>query len=389
MKSFSEAPIALLGIGTAVPEHALDQTETAQRLTRALADTPDAARWVKRIFKQCGVDTRYTCEPALLEPAERNRYFAQLSRLPVPTTAERMAVYRHAALPLAIRAAEAALADAAIERGAVTHLLTVSCTGQYLPGLDAAIVGRLGLSRTVNRVPLTFLGCAAGLKAIGMARDAVAARPEAVALVVSVELCTIHMQSSPDRDALFGSSFFGDGASACVVGGADRAGGSAFALGEPYSGLLPDSAEEMIWEVGNHGFDLYLSPRIPQLIGQAIPAELAPFLRNDRPLPGIWAIHPGGKGIIDALEKALGLSDAHTRFSRDVLRRFGNMSSATILFVLDAVRREFDRGGAAGGEGFCLAFGPGLSCEIVPISYLPAEQGSQPFRSGEATVAHV
>ncbi|WP_346266592.1 type III polyketide synthase [Paenibacillus sacheonensis] len=362
----------MLGIGTAVPDHILDQSETAQRLTDALGSTTDAARWAKRIFKKCGVQTRYTCEPELLMPAANNRYFAQLSGLPVPTTAERMAAYKRAAAPLALQAARKAMADAGVEPEAVTHLLTVSCTGQFLPGLDTVLVRQLGLSLSVNRIPLTFLGCAAGLKAIGMSRDIVAGHADAVVLVVSVELCTIHMQSSPDREALFGASFFGDGASSCVIGRAGQASGPVFALGEAHSGLMPDTAGEMIWEVGNFGYDLYLSPRIAQLIGNRIPGQLAPLLREDGPLPGIWAIHPGGKGIIDALEEALGLSARHTRFSRDVLRDYGNMSSATILFVLEAIRQAFVRESAARTEGFCLAFGPGLSCETVPITYLPA-----------------
>jgi predicted naringenin-chalcone synthase len=370
----SAATIAMLGIGTAVPRYVLDQTDTAQRLTHALSGAPDAARWAKRIFKKCGVQTRYTCEPDLLEPAENNRYFAQLSGLPVPTTADRMATYKQEAIPLALQAAKKAMTDADIGPEAVTHLLTVSCTGQFLPGLDATLVRQLGLPLSVNRIPLTFLGCAAGLKAIGMARDIVAGHPDAVALIVSVELCTIHMQSTSDREALFGASFFGDGASSCVIGRAEQRDGPVFALGEARSSLMPGTAGEMIWEVGNHGYDLYLSPRISQLIGEKIPGQLAPLMRDGDPFPGVWAIHPGGKGIIDELEAALALSPGHTRFSRDVLRDYGNMSSATILFVLKAIRDTFIREGADRTEGFCLAFGPGLSCEIVPIAYLPASE---------------
>lgn len=366
-----EPAIAMLGLGTAVPEHVLDQTETAQRLAEALRDTPDAARWAKRIFKQCGVNTRYTCEPALLEAADRNRYFAQLSGMPVPKTSERMATYKQAAVPLAEKAALRALIDTGVSATDVTHLLTVSCTGQFLPGLDTVLTERLGLSSKINRIPLTFLGCAAGLKAIGMARDIAAGRPESVVLVVCVELCTLHIQPSAEREALFGASFFGDGASACVIGAANAAPSDAFILGRPASALLPDCAEEMVWEVGNHGFDLYLSSRISQLIGRYIPEQLEPFV-GGAALPDIWAIHPGGKGIIDALEAELGLTESQTRHSRGVLREYGNMSSATLLFVLESIREAMRDRGAAQTEGLCLAFGPGLSCEIMPVAYRPA-----------------
>lgn len=373
-----EPSIAMLGIGTAVPLHKLDQFDTAQRLAEALRETPDAARWARRLFKQCGVSTRYTCEPALLEPAASNRYFAQLSGLPVPVTSERMATYKEASVPLALRAASAALADSRVSPSALTHLLTVSCTGQFLPGLDTVLAKRLGLKDTVNRIPLTFLGCAAGLKAIGMARDIVNGQPDAVVLVVCVELCTLHIQPSAGKEALFGASFFGDGASACVIGAAGEDSKEAFELGRPISALLPEGEGEMVWEVSDHGFDLYLSSRIPALIGRYLPDRLATLLSEQESLPGIWAIHPGGKGIIDALEAELGLEDKHTRYSRGVLRDFGNMSSATLLFVLDAIRQAKRGEGAPYTEGICLAFGPGLSCEVLPIA----------FRPGERTAAH-
>ncbi|MDG0793756.1 type III polyketide synthase [Cohnella ginsengisoli] len=373
--------IAMLGIGTAVPPHKLDQLDTAQRLAEALQETPDAARWARRLFKQCGVQTRYTCEPALLESAASNRYFAQLSGLPVPATSHRMATYKEASVPIALRAASAALADARVSPSELTHLVTVSCTGQFLPGLDTVIAKQLGLRDTVNRIPLTFLGCAAGLKAIGMARDIVSGQPEASVLVVCVELCTLHIQPSAEKEALFGASFFGDGASACVIGASTVGGREAFELGRPVSALLPEGEGEMVWEVGDHGFDLYLSSRIPALIGRYLPNRLAALLGERESLPGIWAIHPGGKGIIDALEAELGLADEHTRYSRGVLRDFGNISSATLLFVLDAIRKAKREEGAPRTEGVCLAFGPGLSCELLPIAYRPDERSAMHWKA--------
>ncbi|MDG0812627.1 type III polyketide synthase [Cohnella rhizosphaerae] len=389
--------IAMLGIGTAVPAHKLDQLDTAQRLAEALRETPDAARWARRLFKQCGVQTRYTCEPALLEPAASNRYFAQLSGLPVPATSQRMATYKQASVPLALRAASAALADARVSPSALTHLLTVSCTGQFLPGLDAELAKTLGLKDTVNRIPLTFLGCAAGLKAIGLARDIASGQQGATVLVVCVELCTLHIQPSAAKEALFGASFFGDGASACVIGASADDERDVFELGKPTSALLPEGEGEMVWEVGDHGFDLYLSSRIPALIGRYLPERLDELLGRRETWPGIWAIHPGGKGIIDALEAELGLDEARTGYSRGVLRDFGNMSSATLLFVLDAIRAAQREKGAPRTEGVCLAFGPGLSCELLPIAYRPvglrpahsnAEPGARDGEpSGEARLA--
>ncbi len=363
--------IAVLGIGTAVPDYCLDQADTAQRLTQALSGNPDSARWARRMFKQCGVETRYTCEPNLLESAEHCRYFSQESNGLVPTTAERMETYKRESVSLGLKAAKKALMDGQVDPSAVTHLITVSCTGQFLPGIDTKLVQKLGLKATVNRIPLNFLGCAAGLKAICLAKELTANNPMAKVLIVSVELCTLHIQPSSTREALFGASFFGDGASACIVGcttSPDHVG--IYQLGDDHSILLSGCAEEMVWEVGNYGFDLFLSTNIPKLISRFVPEQVERLIRGSK--PELWAIHPGGKGIIDALAEVYELTEKQTKPSRSVLRNYGNMSSATILFVLDAMRQELESCKKEETSGIALAFGPGLTCEMIQINYLPS-----------------
>jgi len=403
MNNTSTQPnVAILGIGTSVPNYRLDQADTSLRLGQALVDAPDSARWAKRMFKQCGVETRYTCEPNLLKPSDDCRYFNLLASQFAPSTADRMETYKRESVPLGLKAARAALLDGKVEASEVTHLITVSCTGQFLPGMDTALVQLLGLKDTTNRIPLNFLGCAAGLKAISLAKQLVASHASAKILVVCVELCTLHIQPSSRREALFGASFFGDGSSACIVGCADlgepHSGGDArgsdlgiFHLGNEHSILLPGSAEDMVWEVGNYGFDLYLSPRIPRLIGQYVPEQIEHLLQGEE-RPELWAIHPGGKGIIDTLEEIFDLTAGQTGPSRDILRNYGNMSSATILFVLQAIRQEQDASQSGitksvpmdasqeardSQRGIALAFGPGLSCEMIQIHYVPqlARQG--------------
>lgn len=363
--------IAILGIGTAVPDFRLDQADTSQRITEALKEYPDSARWAKRIFKQCGVETRYTCEPNLLESASGCRYFPYSSNEDVPATAERMETYKRKSVPLGLDAAKKALLDGVVDASDITHLITVSCTGQFLPGMDAALVQQLGLAATVNRIPLTFLGCAAGLKAVCLSRQIVSGNPSAKVLIVCVELCTIHIQPSSQREALFAAAFFGDGASACIVGSASPNHKNIFQLGKEHSVLLPDSAEEMVWKAGNHGFDLYLSPDIPKLIGRMVPAEVERLL-NGTKKPELWAIHPGGRGILDTLQDMFGLTDEQTRPSRTVLRHYGNLSSATILFVLNEMRQERKGIGFGPAEGISLAFGPGLTVEMITIRFLPS-----------------
>ncbi|MEI7024124.1 type III polyketide synthase [Paenibacillus sp. y28] len=385
------APIvAILGIGTAVPDYRLDQAETSQRLVQALRDTPDSARWAKKIFKQCGVEVRYTCEPNLLEAAEECRYFPQDTPHQAPSTAERMGTYKREAVPLGLNAARIAMADGNVDAADITHLITVSCTGQFLPGLDAVLIEQLGLAVTVNRIPLNFLGCAAGLKAVCLSRQIVSGSPAAKVLIVCVELCTLHIQPSSDREALFGASFFGDGASACIVGSADQKHTSPqhhgiLQLGREHSVLLPDSAGEMMWEVGNYGFDLYLSTKIPGLIGKYIPEQVMQLASENELKSGLWAIHPGGKGIIDTLEQMFELKEEQTRPSRTVLRKYGNMSSATILFVLHELRQQLQHNGSGPCSGVSLAFGPGLTCEMIQITYHPSVSfQEQTFESAHA-----
>lgn len=441
---------AILGIGTAVPPHRVRQDDAAERLASALSGQGNAAKWTRRLFRQCGVETRFTCERSFMAEAGQSRYLTG-EAASSPSTKERGAAYREHALPLALAAAERALHDAGVEAADITHLLAVSCTGLYLPGLDAELVRQLGLKRDVQRLPLSFVGCAAGLKAIGIAAGITAHEQlGAKALVVCVELCTLHLQPGTGRNELLAAAMFGDGAAACVVGGvasadggmagvkgtskftgtagmastagtpgkagtagtagmASTAGtsGKASAAGErgatvtadaqnaehtadaagsagPYGGrgrfrlgryrsvLLEEGAGEMTWHIGDNGYELYLSPRIPELLVRLVPEQLA-RLTAGLPLrePQLWAIHPGGRGILDALKGVCGLSERQLEPSRTVLKNIGNVSSATILFVLDELRRSLDAGGEEpNGCGVALAFGPGLTAELLTFAYM-------------------
>lgn len=369
----SKPAIAILGIGTAVPPYCLDQEETASRLSDVLVGHKQAARWARRIFRNCGVDTRYTCEPNLLEPAHSCRYYpSDKSDRDVPTTRERMDLYKRKSVPLGLEAAQKALSNSKVNVTDITHVITVSCTGFFLPGMDVALIRELGLAANVNRIPLTFLGCAAGLMAIRLSKQIVEGSPSAKVLIVCVELCTLHIQSSYAREDLFAAAFFGDGAAACVVGetGPHIQQGGFFALGSNHSVVFPGSVDEMVWNVGNYGFNLYLSPKIPQLIGNFVPVEIERLLDGD-PIPEVWAIHPGGRGIIDSVQSMHNLTDGQTDASRSILRRFGNMSSATILFVLQELRHKLANIVQEPKDGIALAFGPGLNAELMRITYTP------------------
>lgn len=363
--------VAILGMGTALPVHSVAQSDIAELIASTLQDRPDLARFARRVFRSCGVETRYTCESNYLDPLEKCRYLNSHDASVIPTTEERMDTYKREALPLGVEAAEKALKDAGMSPDRITHLITVSCTGQYQPGMDVLLIRKLGLSPRVNRLPLIFQGCAAGLKAIQMARDVVSGAPGSQVLVVCVELCTLHFQPVREREALFAASFFGDGASSCVIGQPEAEHRHYVELGTGYSVLLPDATEDMTWEVGNTGFDLFLSPRIPKLLGTHLEEELRVLLGGDK-LPELWAIHPGGRGIVDSVQEVMRLTDEQTHYSREILRTAGNLSSVTIMFVLNAMRQKMKERNEASTEGVAMAFGPGLAAELMRFTYVKA-----------------
>lgn len=362
---------AILGMGTALPLHKVAQEDITDLIASSLRENPDLARFARRIFKSCGVETRYTVESSYLGSLVDCRYLPSNNQTEIPSTEERMATYQREALPLATKAAKEALRDAGISPEQITHLITVSCTGQYLPGLDVMLINDLGLSARVNRLPLIFQGCSAGLKAIQVARDLTQGAPGAQVLVVCVELCTLHFQPEMERGALFAASFFGDGASACVIGQPGLGQENYLELDTGYSVLIPDTTEDMTWLVGNYGFNLYLSPRIPKLLGTYLKDELEQLLKGSE-LPELWAIHPGGRGIVDSVQELLKLREDQTQYSREILRTVGNLSSNTILYVLNAMRNDLKLKKQGSTEGVAMAFGPGLTAELMRFTYTPS-----------------
>lgn len=274
---------------------------------------------------------------------------------PLPGTGERMKLYAEAAPELAIRAIEALREHA--ELGAITHLVVASCTGFVAPGIDQIIARRMGLAPSVERLLVGFMGCYAAVAALRSARHIVRSDPHARVLVVTVELSTLHLQEATELEPLLAMLQFGDGAAAALVS-ADPSG---FALEAPFATTLPDSAELIRWDITDRGFAMHLSGEVPARIaaGLADPefALAATGGRDPGEVDG-WAVHAGGRSILDAVERALHLPHAALAASRSVLEDVGNMSSATLMFVLErllkAPRIEC---------GVALAFGPGLAAE--------------------------
>ena len=305
------------------------------------------ARLFGRMAERSGIDHRWSVlgDEATLEPGH---FYTSEHQ---PTTAERMAVYAREAPKLALKAI-AALP----ELGEITHLVVASCTGFVAPGIDQIIARALGLPGDVERVVVGFMGCYAGVTALRTAGHIVRSQPDARVLVVAVELCSLHLQADAGLESTLAMAQFSDGAAAAIV----TAEGFGLALGDGFSGMLEESDSLITWTIGDTGFTMGLSGEVPARLAAALsePA-IAGKVVGGRPAEeiGAWAVHPGGKSILDAVERAFALPQGALAESREVLRACGNMSSATILFVLEQIMARRPANGVA------LAFGPGLAME--------------------------
>jgi predicted naringenin-chalcone synthase len=327
---------------------------------------------LKVLYRRAGVAARHSVvssSTALgwMRSAEDEGSVATLVQLG-PTTQERMQIYSRHASALAIDAARLALERSGVPPAGITHLVTVSCTGFAAPGVDIALIGELGLAATVERVQVGFMGCHGAINGLRVARALSAADPQARVLLCAVELCSIHYQMQWDPKKFVGNSIFADGAGAAVGGAAVETVEAAAAEGgwrvaASGSCLLPDSADAMRWTIGDHGFEMELSPRVPDLIRRHLrPWFESWLLRQGLALAdiGSWAVHPGGPRILTAVEESLGLPREALGVSREVLAEYGNMSSPTVLFILERLReRQSPR------PCVMLGFGPGLMAEAA------------------------
>ncbi len=343
----------LNALATAVPAHDIHQA-FIDWATPRLADERVRAIF-SRMTARSAIDHRWSVLPPTANggsPVAAGGFYDVPG---LPPTSTRMRAYADHAPELAMQAI-AALGDA-FDAARITHIVVASCTGFVAPGIDQILARRLGLSPTVERVLIGFMGCYAGVTALRTARHIVRSEADAVVLVVSVELSTLHLQLADAPEPLLAMLQFSDGAAAAIVS-ADPVG---LALGDGASLALEDSADLIRWDIGDTGFAMQLSGEVP---GRLRDALAAPAVRDQLfgagDPPPLLAVHAGGRSVLDAVEHALAVPTEALSDSRAVLARYGNMSSATILFVLaDMMAR------GATGEGLAIAFGPGLAAEAI------------------------
>ncbi len=338
-------------------------------MAEALELDANDTRKLRALYRVSGIEHRHSVLADYGREHGAFDFFPNTPGLePFPRVSQRMAAYRREALPLALAAIREALSQAPdVVPASITHLITVSCTGMYAPGLDIELVTALGLAPSVRRTCVNFMGCYAAVNALRLADGMVRADPAARVLIVSVELCTLHFQKSHDPDHLVSNALFGDGAAACLVLGQPLAAGPSLALRAFHCGLAPEGVQDMAWHIGDFGFEMTLSGYVPALIERGIgqlTAELLHGLPVRREDIRHFALHPGGRKILEAIEQALGLSKDDNRYAYQVLRNYGNMSSATVLFVL----RELLAAATPADTGapvLSCAFGPGLTMEAM------------------------
>lgn len=336
MVSGAPRPTALLGLGTALPPHRLSPDQAREMLV-------DLFPRVRRVTLP--PVTRYTALP--VEPQGR-------------ALGAVMEAYRTYAPQLALQAAGRALEGAGIAPEAIDTVITTSCTGYLVPALDVDLIEGLGLREDVRRIPITELGCSAGLAGLGIAHQQLQAEAAGPVLVVAVELPSLNLQPKDHSiDNLTATIVFGDGAGAAVVAAGEAPG--RLVLRRTGTRVVPRSRHYLGFDLRDEGFHTVLDPGLPRLLQTHLPAVVDRFWPGAN--PGFWAVHAGGLRIFDAVESALGLGPSALQPSRDLFLRTGNLSSASILFVLEEVARS-----EAAGEGLALAFGPGVSVELAQLS---------------------
>jgi predicted naringenin-chalcone synthase len=357
---------AILGMGTALPDHAIGMEEALAFAESWFTGSEDDTRRMRLVYRKSGVARRHSV--LLTEPEGvpvRQSFFTPPngSNSLGPSVRDRMDMYEREASPLALAACREALGHAAVSPGAVTHLVTVSCSGFAAPGVDVALIEGLGLRPGVERVHVGFMGCHGAINGLRVVRGLADSDPSARVLLCAVELCSLHYHYAPDMGQAVANALFADGAAALVAGATDPAEDPAWRLVATGSCLLPDSKEDMSWRIDNHGFVMTLGPRVPEHISRNLRPWMETWLAESGLSPediASWAVHPGGPRILESVGHALGLGREQTAVSKDILARHGNMSSPTVLFILRQLRDQ-----DAPLPCVALGFGPGMVAEVA------------------------
>lgn len=357
----------LIDIATALPPFKVSQTKAAMELKKRMAGRPAVARMIDMAAMHSGIDSRYVVVPDAEDIPAKAFYSKEGTP---PGTKLRMQEYEKYSKELAAKAVGDLLGKTNFKASDISRLITISCTGFFAPGLDYYIMKTFNLPECTKRTNIGFMGCAAsvvGFTSVLEAINSAGSAPPPNTLLVSVELCSLHLQTEPTRDNILANIIFADGCAAALFTGRTSSRATPrLELLSTRSVMFDNSAHLMGWKIGDFGFEMILSSELPDIILK----EAAPALLKIIDEAGLsksqikhWALHPGGRAILDAMQTGLHLSDGEMKASRTVLKYYGNMSSASILFV---IKELLDNAEIKKGDILCAAaFGPGLTMEVA------------------------
>jgi len=360
----------LANIATVVPENKYKQSELAEFMCDLFQFNELQKRKIKLMYAKSGIDTRYSVIPDFSSSINERQFFPKTSSLePFPTIDYRMQFFNDAAMPLCTKVIKECI-KGKISKHQITHLITVSCTGLAAPGLDIEIVQQLKLKETINRTSINFMGCYAAIHALKQADYICKSETDAVVVIICVELCTIHFQKSDTPDNNTSNLLFADGAAAALITSdafAKKNKLEGFAIHKFHSQISLHGKKDMAWQLTSTGFLMTLSSYIPQLIEKGFKSffeKAIQQLKIKKENITHWAIHPGGRKILEVIQNELKLNHNDLESSYNVLKNYGNMSSPTVLFVLkDILENKTNKDKSE--LTFCSAFGPGLTMESV------------------------
>ncbi|HEX5324134.1 MAG TPA: type III polyketide synthase [Capsulimonadaceae bacterium] len=355
-------------ISTANPPYCVLQNEAALSMQKVEGFSPGLRKRIPLVYSLSGIDQRYTCVRDYFtgRPEEFDFFPQNWSLSPAPSTGTRNKKYKESVLPMAKEAATKALEQSHLDAAEITHLIAVTCTGFFAPGIDIHLVKELGLPPSTARTVIGFMGCYAAFNALRAADAICQSQTNARVLVVCAELCSLHFQIKDSLESVVVNAIFADGAAVAVISArteTEAQGKLAYASGHCL--LDDDSMGHMNWEIGDTGFLMGLSSKVPDVLARQLPPYIDQILAKShvkRSEIDFWAIHPGGRQIVEKAQQVLDLSEAEVADSFAVLKGYGNMSAPTILFILKRIMERRAKGEDL-RTGIALAFGPGLTIE--------------------------
>lgn len=355
----------IVSIGTASPGEPIPQQRIGEFMKLAHGLTPEESRKLSFVYRLSGIANRHSVltDFNYTDPSSFTFFPKNKELEPFPSTRQRMRVFEERAAGMGIEAITNCLRNTSIDVNQITHLILVSCTGMYAPGAEMKIIEEMGFNSTIERYSIHFMGCYASFNAIKLADRICDSDTNANVLILSVEICTIHFQKAYTEDNLIANALFADGAAAALINRSDQG----LRIKDYESQIFREGESEMAWHIGDFGFEMKLSKYVPELLEKGI-QKFKQSLESRFGLSRIrqFAIHPGGQQILKKVEQVMGIAEDQNTHSHQVLRDFGNMSSASILFVLEAVLRNK----RVQGDMLVMGFGPGLTLETLLVERL-------------------